>query len=308
MKSFRSISAITVNWNKPVETVRCIKSLKNGGIEDITIFVVDNGSDGNDIDLIKQEVPEVEIIEMGRNVGYVKGINAGISKAMENKPPSLLIINNDAYGSPGFIAELIDGMKRHPNAGIVGPKILYPDGRKIWYAGGEFNEWWGYSKHPLMDSEEDGDQKDRKVDFVTGCTMLVRREVFERVGFFDEDYDIYAEDLDLCLRAAERGYESWYIPSSVVYHEVSSSTGIAGSNLMTPLRAYHYARNMFLLISKRIKGGKFITCIIGQFAISFPYYFCLIAMQKMKGAHLAYVRGMVDGLRFIVGGRKLLED
>ncbi|MGB9882114.1 MAG: glycosyltransferase family 2 protein [Methanomassiliicoccales archaeon] len=308
MRSSSSITAVTVNWNKPLETVRCIKSLKEGGVEDITIYVVDNGSNGNDIDLIRREVPDAFVFEMGKNLGYVKGINFGISKAMESRPSFILVINNDAYGSRGFITELLKGMERHQNAGIVGPKILYPDGRRIWYAGGEFNEWLGYSRHPMMDSEDDGDQIDEKVDFVTGCAMLVRREVFEEVGLFDQDYDIYAEDLDFCLRAAERGYESWYIPSSVVYHEVSSSTGVAGSNLMTPFRAYHYARNMFILTSKRIKGGKFITCIIGQFAIRFPYYFFMIALQKIRGAYLAYIRGIIDGLKFVVGGREPVED
>ncbi|MEM2944143.1 MAG: glycosyltransferase family 2 protein [Methanomassiliicoccales archaeon] len=297
------VAAITVNWRRPKETVRCIHSLKNGGIENLRIIVVDNGSGADDVNYIRNQTPDVEILVMNSNVGYAKGINAGIVEASKGNPDYILVMNNDAYGAPGFLSRMIEGFRSHPRAGIVGPKILYQDGKTIWYAGGAFNRWFGYSRHLEMDSEDIGYREDKEVDFVTGCAMLVKREVFDEVGLFDEEYEMYVEDLDLCLRAQRRGYELWYIPSAIVYHEVSSSLGIAGTNTMTPFKAYRYARNMFLLIEKNMMGLKFLTCIIGQFVISLPYFMMLIALQRSEGAHTAYLKGVVCGLKYIIKRR-----
>ncbi len=301
------VVAITVNWNRPEETLECIRSLRAGGVQGLETVVVDNGSDPRSVESIRLSAPEARIIVLGRNEGYVRGANAGLREAMKSDFTHFLLINNDAFGEPGFVAQLLEGLARHSSAGIVGPKILYPDRRRIWFAGGEFNRTWGYSTHPLMDEEDRGTGEERKVDFVTGCVMLVRREGFEEVGLFDEDFEMYAEDLDLCLRAEEKGFESWYVPSAVAFHKVSSSAGIGGSNIMTPFRARRYARNMLLLIAKRMRGLRYLTCLLGQLIISLPYYSGLIAIQRSRGALGAYLGGVVEGMKFNVGGRARVE-
>ncbi|MBM4237041.1 MAG: glycosyltransferase family 2 protein, partial [Euryarchaeota archaeon] len=179
------VAAITVNWNRPEETVDCVRSLRTGGLQGLEIVVVDNGSDPRAVETIRMSVPEARIVELGRNEGYVRGANAGLREAMKSNFTHFLLINNDAFGEPGFVARLLEGMARHSSAGIVGPKILYHDRRRIWFAGGRFNRTWGYTTHPLMDEEDRGTGEERKVDFVTGCVMLVRREVFDEVVLLD---------------------------------------------------------------------------------------------------------------------------
>jgi len=293
---------ITVNWNRADDTVQCVSSILDGnpGTE---VIVVDNGSKDGSVSILRQRFPRLEILENQENQGYAKGVNRGIRLALERGATHLLIINNDAVARPSMVRELLEAFDRHPQAGIVGPKIFYYGTDVIWFNGGHFNHIFGLSTHPLMDRRDDGDDREREVDFITGCTMMVKAEVFADVGLFDEDFEIYAEDLDLCLKAKSRGYGSWLIPGALAEHKVSISTGVAGSNLMTPYRAYYYSRNMLMLVHKRKTGMSFITCFLGQTFILLPYYFILICMQKSKGAFRQYARGYVQALKIIVRSR-----
>jgi len=263
---------------------------------------VDNGSTDGSVPLISREVPGARLLEMGENLGYVEGMNAGLVKAMEEGAELLLLINNDAVAGPGMTDLLLQGMRSHPRAGIVGPMILYHGEERIWFAGGHLNHMWGYSVHPFMDEPPPGDQENRMVDFITGCVMMVRREVLEEVGLLDPRYFMYMEDLDLCLRARRSGYQCWYLPEAMAYHKVSSSSGITGSNVMTPLRSYYYARNMLLLVHRMRSEGGAITRYIGQFLIRLPYYALLVSSQRVKGGFSAYLRGLGDGMISILGG------
>ena len=245
--------------------------------------------------------PALDIIENGENLGYVKGVNRGITKVLERGATHVLVINNDAIARPGMVKGLLGSFARHNDAGIVGPKIFYFENKDIlWFKGGHFNHSLGYSTHPFMDHPDDDDNADREVDFITGCVMMIKAETFRDLGLFDEDYEIYAEDLDFCLRAKERGIASWVIPSVAAEHKVSISTGVAGSNIMTPYRSYFCARNIPILLGKRMKGPRLLTCLIGQIIIRIPYYFMLISIQGEKGALRQFLKGYADGLMFFI--------
>jgi|WetSurMetagenome_2_1015567.scaffolds.fasta_scaffold19559_3 GT2 family glycosyltransferase len=291
--------AITVNWNRAEDTVQCVSSLLQGnpGVE---VLVVDNGSEDGSVEVLRSKFPGLMILENTENMGYVKGVNQGIRRALAEGATHLLIINNDAVSRPSMVAELVDVLDRYPSAGIAGPKIFYYGTDMIWFNGGHFNHWMGFSTHQYMDSKDDGRNRERKVDFITGCTMMVKASVFSEVGLFDEDFVIYAEDLDLCLRAKEKKYESWLVPFAMAEHKVSLTTGIAGSNLMTPFRAYYYGRNMLMMIYKRKRGLQFITCFLGQTLVMLPYYFLLMGLQGTQGSFRHYMKGYNDAMRWMV--------
>lgn len=288
------LCAVTVNWKHPEDTAECLLSLRRDR-PDAKLFAVNNDASAESSALIASRCPEAEIIETGSNVGYVKGINRGIERAMEEKPSLVLVINNDAVVEPGAIDAMMGCLERHPQAGIVGPKTLYYGTDRLWFAGGSYNRLLGYTTHPYMDEEDRGQGEERKVDYINGCAMLVRSEVFERIGLFDESFTMYSEDLDFCLRAEEEGLESWYTPKGTVQHKVSLSAGVGGSNRMTSFRAYYYARNMFLVIKMRQKGFRRYTQLAGQFFVALPYYLALILAQRSKGGVRAYLRGVRDG-------------
>ncbi len=267
---------------------------------DMGLIVVDNGSTDHSVDRIRRVVPQAVVLEMGENLGYVKGINAGISEALNSNPAYILVINNDATVTEPLVVTLIDALERHQKAGIAGPKILYYQSDRIWYGGGKYNSTLGFSTHTEMD-EKDSVHEERITDFVTGCTMMVEAEVFREVGLFDEDFWMYVEDLDFCLRARDSGYRCIYVPSAVAHHKVSASMGRRGTNVMTPLRARLYARNMMILAFKR-DTWRILPTFIGQLIIRLPYYFLLISLQNVEGALRSYLGGLVEGLNSVVGG------
>jgi GT2 family glycosyltransferase len=292
--------AVTVNWNRPDDTIECARSILCGGYDDIGLVVVDNGSVNGSVEKMRQALPSAIMISNQTNEGYAKGVNKGIRMALDSGATHILVINNDAIGKGKFIVQLMEALDRHPQAGLVSPKILYYNSDRIWFSGGTFNNWLGYSKHPGMDTIDDGKGTEAEQDFITGCSILVKAELFRTIGLFDEQYNIYGEDIDFCIRARDRGYGSWYVPSTIVYHKVSLSTGIGGSNTMTPFRSFYYGRNMLLLIKKRKHGMSRVSCAMGQTFIVLPYYFLIISAQRSKGAFRSYVSGYIDALKMVV--------
>lgn len=289
-----------VNWKRAADTIECLSSLSAGEHFDLDVVVVDNGSGDGSAEEIVRSRPEARLIALERNEGYVVGINTAITEVLRGDPEFVLVMNNDAVATPGYLEPLVEIMDRRPRCGIAGSKILYFDSDRIWFGGGAYNRWLGYTQHDRMDEEDDGQGGERRVDYITGCTALVRAEVFRRVGLFDEDFAMYFEDLDLCLRAEAHGYESWYVPASVTRHKVSASAGIAGSNNLTPFRAYYYARNAMLLIGKDRRGLAGLTSALGQFAVALPYYSLGILTGPTKKALLSYLRGLGDGTLWLL--------
>lgn len=264
---------------------------------------MDNGSTDGSSTLLRQKHPGLTVIENPRNLGYVKGVNIGIRRALEAGATHVLVINNDAVARPGMVGELLGLLQSNRTAGVAGPKIFYYGTDVMWFNGGHYNDLLGFSTHPLMDRRDDGGDLEREVRYITGCVMMVRSEVFRDIGLFDEDYDIYAEDLDFCLRAMEKGYGSWLVPQAKAEHKVSLSTGIVGTNLMTPYRSYFYGRNMLLMVRKRMRGVRFLTGFMGQTLILLPYYFLLISMQKARGSFVQYLKGYFHAIIWMIGGR-----
>lgn len=285
-----------------MDTLECIGSLLNGnpGTE---VIVVDNGSDDRSVPLIRERHPGIEILENPRNLGYAVGANQGVRRALEMGATHVLLINNDAVAGEGMVSKLLESMEAHPSAGIVGPKIFYYGTDIMWFNGGHFNRILGLSTHPLMDRQDDGGDQDREVGFITGCAMMIRSGVFRDIGLFDEEFDIYSEDLDFCLRAKEKGYGVLLVPRAVAEHKVSLSTGVVGSNLMTPYRSYYYARNMLMMVRKRMSGIRFVTSFMGQTFILLPYYFMLMGLQRTRGSFRQYMRGYLHALEGIIQGR-----
>lgn len=292
--------AVTVNWNRPDDTIQCAMSILSGGFDDIGLVVVDNGSIDGSAEKIRQALPGATLITNLTNEGYVKGVNKGIRMALESGATHVLVINNDAIGKGRFIAQLKEALDRHPEAGLVSPKILYYNSDRVWFSGGTFNNWLGYSKHPGMNLINDGKGVESEQDYITGCSILVKADLFQTIGLFDEQYNIYGEDIDFCFRAKDRGFSSWYTPDTIVYHKVSLSSGVGGSNIMTPFRAYYYGRNMLLLVKKRKHGLSRLSCAMGQTFVLVPYYFLTISTQRSKGAFRSYLRGYLDALKLVI--------
>lgn len=223
-----SIAVIILTWNGKDLTVECLRSFAAVKTPHLRLFVVDNGSTDGTVAAVKAiGDARVILIENGANLGFAAGNNVGIRRALDDGAGFVLLLNNDTVVDPSFIDRLLDAMNEVPGIGIAGPKIYYfepPD--RIWFAGGEVSMWRGTARH-IGIREVDRGQYDRArdCDYVSGCALLARREVFEQVGLLDPGYRAYFEDTDFCVRAARAGYRIRYVPGAKVWHRISASTG-----------------------------------------------------------------------------------
>lgn len=248
---------ILVNWNGGKETLECLESINKLRVVDIEVItvVVDNASTDDSVIQIQKKYSKIKLLEERENVGFSGGNNRGIRYALDQGADYIWLLNNDTTVDPEALCSLIrSGGKKD----IVGSKIYFARGREfhknrynstdfgkvIWYAGGKIDWANMYGSHRGVDEVDVGQYEEgEETDFVSGCSLLIRREVIERVGMFDEKFFVYWEDLDFCLRAKDHGYKIYYEPKSVVWHKNASSTGGSGSRL----HEYYQTRNRLLI-------------------------------------------------------------
>lgn len=241
----KRVTVVVLNYKSKEQTLKCIDSITKSNYEDVDIIVVDNNSaDGLEDDI--KNIPNVTFIQTGNNLGYTGGNNIGIKKAIENNADFIFVLNADAFLEKNAISALLEVVNKDENIGIVGPKILFGDKKTIWYAGGIFDKANILGRHKGVDEKDHG-QYDTKeeTDYVTGGAIFIKKEVFDKVGLFDEKYFLYYEDSDFCMRAKKAGLKVVYVPQAVVYHENASSTGLG-----SPLQDYFITRNRLLYATK----------------------------------------------------------
>jgi GT2 family glycosyltransferase len=252
------IAIVILNWNGYADTSECIISLQKITYDNYQIVVVDNGSVKEDYLLLKKNFPEIEVIKSESNLGFTGGNNLGIQYAMKMNPDYLLLINNDTIVEPNFIQPLLNVFEEDKNAGIAAPQINYfYDPQKIWTAGGKISRLRG-SGFAYSDRIESWIKPDNKsVTFVSGCCMLIKKEVFEKIGLFDENFFLYVEDADLCFRTTHAGYKIIVNHHSKILHKVSYST----KENLSYLPLYYVTRNRLYFAKKNFHNIYFITFI-----------------------------------------------
>ncbi len=214
-------AVIILNWNSGEMTAQCIRSLLAMNTNEYEIVVVDNGSHDNSVGSLRREFARITVLPQERNLGFAAGCNIGMQYAMKSGAEYVLLLNNDTVVDQNFLSALLEEAERHPKAGIISPKIYFWDfPNRLWWAGGAFNLWHGIPEH-LGRKEEDKGQFDhsRELDWATGCAMLIRTALLQKVGLFDEQFWGNAEDLDLSLRARKAGNEIRFAPKAALWHK-----------------------------------------------------------------------------------------
>ncbi|TCD47751.1 glycosyltransferase family 2 protein [Chlorobium sp. N1] len=216
---------VVVNWNGTEDTLSCLRSLEPVRSRTCMVLVVDNGSSDGSAGRISSASPATEVLELPRNLGYGGACNAGFRRAEELGARSVIFLNNDTLVEPSFAAALLLVLSEDPSAGIAVPKILYLDRPgTIWYAGGEVDLLRGLVRHRGIRHRDSARfSRPGHTDYATGCCLAMRTRDFRAVGGFDEEFGMYAEDVDLSLRVRALGFSIDYEPSAVVLHRVSSS-------------------------------------------------------------------------------------
>lgn len=222
------VAIVVLAWNGVSLTLACLDSVRSLDYGNLDVIVVDNAStDGTAAAVRKAHGDRVTIIENPLNLGFSAGNNVGIRRALEGGAEFVLLLNNDTTVDSRLVNSLVDAFRGSQDIGVVGPKIYYaspPD--RIWFAGGEIHLSRGLSRHTgIRESDTGLYDKSRDVDYVTGCALMARREVFQAIGFLDPVFSAYYEDADFCMRARRNGFRVVYVPAGKVWHKISSSTG-----------------------------------------------------------------------------------
>lgn len=239
-----AIQIILLNWNGRDDTLACLESLRQLDYPAYHVILADNGSSDGSVAAIREAFPEVEIIENGANLGFAEGNNRGIARALESNAEFILLLNNDTVVDPGMLTALVQAAERMPRGGVYGPKIYFFDEpNKLWYAGGYWDaRTLSFGEHGA--GEEDRGQFDTlaETDWVIGCAMFVRAEVFRAVGMLEPSYFLNNEEIDFCSRVRRAGHPCVYVPHARMWHKISVSFGGEHS----PMKEYFSARNRLL--------------------------------------------------------------
>jgi N-acetylglucosaminyl-diphospho-decaprenol L-rhamnosyltransferase len=222
------LSVIIVNWNTWNLLRDCVGSLNDEKGIGSEIIVVDNGSTDGSPDRLKVEFPEVLLVANRGNHGFTTASNQGIRVSQGEY---VLLLNSDTWIPKGSMALLVHFMNEHPEAGACGPRLVRPDGTPQPYAFGRdptvnyLLTRWFYRllfHRYLHDWTTDHIQE---VDWVSGACLMVRREIIDQIGLLDENFFMYFEDNDWCLRMRQHGWKIYYNPRVSVIHHGGQSLG-----------------------------------------------------------------------------------
>jgi len=289
---------VVLNWNGLADTLACLASLAELDYPERKVVVVDNGSTDGSVRAIRERFPTVTVLENGENLGYTGGNNAGLRYALGHGADYVLLLNNDTVVAPGFLRRLVDAAEADPRIGLVGPTIYYYDRPAIiWSAGGAI-DWQRGSTRMLGLNERDRGQfgrGPRTVDFVTGCAILVRRIVPERVGLLDERFFAYYEEAEWCVRAVRAGYKIVHVPLARMWHKISPSARTDS----WPVQ-YYMTRNRLLFLKATGAGPRaWLHTLIVEYLRTLISWTLRPRWRGKRAQRSAMVQGIVDAF----GGR-----
>lgn len=256
------LAIVILNWNGKHWLEKFLPNVIANSLADgIEIFVADNGSDDDSVSFVKQNFAEVKILELGANYGYTGGYNRAL---IQIKAEYFLLLNSDIEVTHNWLTPLLKRMDENAGIGACQPKILsWHEKNMFEYAGasGGFIDKLGYPfcRGRIFDTieEDKGQYNDAvKIFWATGACLLVRADAFFKAGMLDDEFFAHMEEIDLCWRMQNLGYEIWVEPASVVYH-------VGGGTLhkSNPKKTFLNFRNNLALLYKNLPSNKLFSTI-----------------------------------------------
>jgi GT2 family glycosyltransferase len=269
MMSSPKVSVITVNWNNFNDSAECLESLRKATYPNFEVILVDNGSAGDDVSLLKQRFGDsIRLIFNEKNSGFAGGCNIGIRDALARGADYVVLLNNDTVVAPDFLEGLVSVAEGDKKVGVAGGKVFcYELPELIWFAGGIINYRTG--RTPIKGSgEADKGQFDEiaKVDWISGCFMFVSRDVFQSAGLLDERFFFGWEDVDFCVRAARKGFKVLFVPESRIWHK---GFGVNKRDRLMGMPVYYATRGQFLFMDKHFAKPQLAVAWL-YFVATFP--------------------------------------
>jgi GT2 family glycosyltransferase len=214
MKNFPKVFIIVLNYNGRETIKTCLASVFKIEYPDFEVVVVDNNSTDGSLEEAKSGFSKAHFIKNAENLGFSAGNNLGIRFALERMAEFVLVLNNDVEVEKDFLKKLINAAEIQPAAGIFSPVIFKKENRCIWFSGGKID----WLRMKTWHETTPKNQEIYETGYLTGCAMLIRAEVFRKVGLFDEDFFLYWEDADFSWRVEKAGYKKIMVSTSWIYH------------------------------------------------------------------------------------------
>lgn len=258
------LSVVVVSWNICDLLVQCLASLVADAATlscpTVEILVVDNASTDGTVARIRQQFPQVCLIENSKNVGFAQANNQGIR---QSQGKFVLLLNPDTELKPGALQTMLDFMRANSQVGIVGSRLLNADGslqtscypaptlrRELWRLF-HLDRFYPYGSYHMVDWDM---SRPRPVEALLGACLLIRRQVLAEVGLLDEGYFMYSEEIDLCYRVRQAGWLLYWVPEAQIVHYGGQSTQQVATKMFlhlygSKLRYFrkHYGRFSALL-------------------------------------------------------------
>lgn len=284
----QKVIAVTVNWNRYEDTCACLDSLLTQQGVDVKLVIVDNGSDDNSEKQFRQHYPQATIIRSETNLGFAGGFNLGILAALDFDPVYIMIINNDTIALPGMINSLVDEMDSS-EVGICSPVIYYySEPTSVWSSGGNFTK--------ALITPINAHHKNSYLHlpvyrtFLSGCCLLMKRDLINSIGLFDESFFLYYEDLDYCLRVLHSPWRMKLIPAAKLLHKVS----ISSEGFLSPRERYYMGLSSGLYYRKHMNWTNIWFIIPFRFVSAILWSVRLIVRGNWASLR-AYWKGLFKG-------------
>ena len=236
---------------------------------------------------------KLKLLQNSRNLGFTGANNIGINYAIKNQFEYVMLLNNDTEIDKNFINPLLEAFQKYNKLGAVQPVIMnFYQNKKVWNAGGFLNKFFGYTsviKKPKYIN--------RKIDWITGCCILIKTVVIKKVGLLDENFFAYYEDVDWSIRIKDLGYSLAVVKSSLIYHHGSkASKNESSEGTLSPFVHYLNIRNHIFLLRKNKDIFNSFGILVFQFfkILSYSLYFTIrLRINKLKMVY----NGLKDGFR-----------
>lgn len=253
------LSIIILNHNTKDLLIQTIKSIKTKISHEI--IVVDNASTDNSVKAVKKTFPQIKLIELKQNIGFASGNNVGIKQA---KGEYVLLLNSDTQIVGSALATTIKFLDQNQKVGIATPKLVFPDGSLdlachrgfptlfnslSYFLGLEklFSKTKFFSGYHQLYKNLD---TTHQVDVVSGAAMFIRAQIFDQIGFLDEQFFMYAEDIDFCLRAKKANWLTFYLHKPRIIHYKGASGSKSRHIPTKSTTRHHFYQTMYQYFEK----------------------------------------------------------
>lgn len=297
------VAVVILNWNGKTLLEKFLPSVVKYSMDKAEIYIADNNSSDDSISFIKQNYPEIKIVQNKKNGGYAKGYNDALRHIDADV---YALVNSDIEVTSDWLTPVIDQFKNNPNTVAIQPKLLdFKDKSKFEYAGaaGGFVDFMGYpycKGRIFMDLETDQNQYDNSYDifWATGACFFIRSEIYHKLNGFDEDYFAHQEEIDLCWRIQNEGYKIQYVGASTVYH-------VGGATLKesNPHKTFLNFRNSLFTIVKNVPK-RFVFLVVffrlildGIAGIKFIFELRPVHTWSIIKAHFSFYANLPKMLR-----------